>query len=190
MLTDCWGTETGSPHPPFCSLFQYFPNTMEKVLLSASLRQFYFLSLHSRQWETQIRIEGYLSYSERLRFFCGFVCLFLPAAALGLSLSPKSSSIAKSEIRYRGQGRRKQRKQWRWKGKPSHFQHRAALPAKNRKRAAFCMHACLMNHFSSVCLFAILWIVAHQAPLSMRFSRQEYWSGLLYPSHILQSIST
>ena len=27
-----------------------------------------------------------------------------------------------------------------------------------------------------------LWTVAHQAPLSMGFSRQEYWSGLLYPT--------
>ena len=26
------------------------------------------------------------------------------------------------------------------------------------------------------------WTVAHQAPLSMEFSRQEYWSGLLIPS--------
>ena len=26
-------------------------------------------------------------------------------------------------------------------------------------------------------LFVIPWTVAHQAPLSMRFSRQEYWSG-------------
>ena len=26
------------------------------------------------------------------------------------------------------------------------------------------------------------WTVAHQAPLSMGFSRQEYWSGLPYPS--------
>ena len=30
-------------------------------------------------------------------------------------------------------------------------------------------------------LFAILWTVAHQAPLSMGFSRQEYWSGLPCP---------
>ena len=29
---------------------------------------------------------------------------------------------------------------------------------------------------------AILWTVAHQAPLSMGFSRQEYWNGLLFPS--------
>ena len=27
-----------------------------------------------------------------------------------------------------------------------------------------------------------LWTVAHQAPLSMGFSRQEYWSGLPFPS--------
>ena len=25
------------------------------------------------------------------------------------------------------------------------------------------------------------WTVAHQAPLSVEFSRQEYWSGLLFP---------
>ena len=29
---------------------------------------------------------------------------------------------------------------------------------------------------------ATLWTVAHQAPLSMGFPRQEYWSGLLFPS--------
>ena len=30
--------------------------------------------------------------------------------------------------------------------------------------------------------FLTLWTVAHQAPLSMRFSRQEYWSGFLFLS--------
>ena len=30
--------------------------------------------------------------------------------------------------------------------------------------------------------FAPFWTVAHQAPLSMGFSRQEYWSGLFFPS--------
>ena len=34
---------------------------------------------------------------------------------------------------------------------------------------------------SCVWLFVILWTVAHQAPFSMRFSRQEYWSGLSCP---------
>ena len=29
---------------------------------------------------------------------------------------------------------------------------------------------------------AASWTVAHQAPLSMGFSRQEYWSGLPFPS--------
>ena len=36
--------------------------------------------------------------------------------------------------------------------------------------------------FSRVQLFATLWIVTHQAPLSVGFSRQEYWSGLPFPS--------
>ena len=35
---------------------------------------------------------------------------------------------------------------------------------------------------SHVQLFATLWTVAHQALLSMDFSRQEYWSGLPFPS--------
>ena len=35
---------------------------------------------------------------------------------------------------------------------------------------------------SCVQLFATLWTVAHQAPPSMGFSRQEYWSGLPFPS--------
>ena len=35
---------------------------------------------------------------------------------------------------------------------------------------------------SYVWLFAILWTVAHQASPSMEFSRQEYWSGLPFPS--------
>ena len=30
-------------------------------------------------------------------------------------------------------------------------------------------------------LFATLWTVALQSPLSMEFSRQEYWSGLAFP---------
>ena len=36
-------------------------------------------------------------------------------------------------------------------------------------------------HFSCVGLFATPWTVAPQAPLSIGFSRQEYWSGLLCP---------
>ena len=37
---------------------------------------------------------------------------------------------------------------------------------------------CVLSHFSRVQLFATLWTEAHQDPLSMGFSRQEYWSGL------------
>ena len=40
----------------------------------------------------------------------------------------------------------------------------------------------VLSHFSHVQLFATLWTVAHQAPLSMGFCRQEYWSGLPFHS--------
>ena len=36
--------------------------------------------------------------------------------------------------------------------------------------------------FSRVQLFVTLWTVAYLAPLSMEFSRQEYWSGLPFPT--------
>ena len=41
--------------------------------------------------------------------------------------------------------------------------------------------AYVLSHFSCVQLFVILWSVAHQVPLSIGFSRQEYWSGLPCP---------
>ena len=38
--------------------------------------------------------------------------------------------------------------------------------------------ACVLSCLSCVWLFVTLWMVAHQAPLSMGLCRQEYWSGL------------
>ena len=40
------------------------------------------------------------------------------------------------------------------------------------------LHECMLNCLSHVQLFVTPWTVARQAPLSMGFSRQEYWSGL------------
>ena len=40
---------------------------------------------------------------------------------------------------------------------------------------------CVLSRFPRICLFATLWTVAHQAPLSMGFSKKEYWSGLSGP---------
>ena len=39
-----------------------------------------------------------------------------------------------------------------------------------------------MKSLSQVWYFVTPWTVAHQAPVSMGFSRQEYWSGLPFPS--------
>ena len=51
----------------------------------------------------------------------------------------------------------------------------ATQPQQQMKTAA------AANLLSHVRLCATLWTVAHQAPLSMGFSRQEYWSGLPCP---------
>ena len=42
-----------------------------------------------------------------------------------------------------------------------------------------CLRACRLR---CVPLFVIPWTVAYQAPQTMEFSRQEYWSGLPFPS--------
>ena len=39
----------------------------------------------------------------------------------------------------------------------------------------------MLTLFSHAQLFVTLWTVARQAPLSMGFSRQEYWGGLPFP---------
>ena len=43
---------------------------------------------------------------------------------------------------------------------------------------------------SRVQLFATPWTVAYQAPLSMGFSRREYWSGLLFPANVKNKYKT
>ena len=45
----------------------------------------------------------------------------------------------------------------------------------------------LLSHFSHVWLCAMPWTAAHQAPPSLGFSRQEYWSGLPFPSPMPES---
>ena len=65
----------------------------------------------------------------------------------------------------------------------------SAIPSKAVifLQALFCMAfphpvcLCVLSCFSRVWLYVTLWTVAHQAPLSIGFSRQEYWSGLPFP---------
>ena len=44
------------------------------------------------------------------------------------------------------------------------------------------LRVCVAEMLSRVRLFATPWTVAHQAPLSMGFCRQDHWSGLPFPS--------
>ena len=58
-------------------------------------------------------------------------------------------------------------------------------PQKNLYMNWFMHYTCVFVYTYVLCciqLFATSWTVAHQAPLSMEFSRQEYWSGLPFPS--------
>ena len=48
------------------------------------------------------------------------------------------------------------------------------------------LHACVLSHFSRVRLSVTPWIMACQAPPSMGFSKQEYWSGLPFPSPVIK----
>jgi len=48
---------------------------------------------------------------------------------------------------------------------------------------------CALSCCSRVRLFASLWAVAHQAPLSMGFSRQEHWGQVPFPPPRIKSMS-
>ena len=45
----------------------------------------------------------------------------------------------------------------------------------------------LLSHFSRARLLTTPWTAAYQAPPAMGFSRQEYWSGLPFPSPMYES---
>ena len=49
------------------------------------------------------------------------------------------------------------------------------------KYESFNSCACLLSHFSHIQLYVAVWTVVYQVPLSMGFSRREYWSGLPFP---------
>ena len=55
------------------------------------------------------------------------------------------------------------------------------IPIKGHLAGLVLDCACVLSRFSGVQPFANLQVVAHQAPLSMGFSKQEYWSGLPSP---------
>ena len=40
---------------------------------------------------------------------------------------------------------------------------------------------CVLKSVSRIQPFATLWMVTHQAPLSIGFFRQDYWTGLPFP---------
>ena len=61
------------------------------------------------------------------------------------------------------------------------------LPSESPGRPGFFLLLLLLSHFSCVQLCATPQTSAHQAPLSLGFSRQEHWSGLPFPSPMQES---
>ena len=49
-------------------------------------------------------------------------------------------------------------------------------------RASIIMAVCVLSHVAKLRLFVTPWTVAHQAPLSMEISKQEYWNGMPFPT--------
>ena len=61
------------------------------------------------------------------------------------------------------------------------FQCKGQSHQKHILKLMCALCACVLSCFSGAQLFLILWIIVHQAPLSMEFSRQESWNGLPLP---------
>ena len=62
-------------------------------------------------------------------------------------------------------------------------------PGKPHISVCVCVCVSVLVALSHVRLFATPWTVARQAPLSMGFSRQEYWSGSPFPSPGIEALS-
>jgi len=60
-------------------------------------------------------------------------------------------------------------------------------PYRQKSLVGYSLLLLLLSHFSHVWLCATPWLAAHQAPPSLGFSRQEHWSGLLFPSPMHES---
>ena len=60
------------------------------------------------------------------------------------------------------------------------------LTLLNRERYIWLLVICWLLSGS----FVTLWTAGHQAPLSMEFSEQEYWSGLPFPSLVVQTVES
>ena len=63
----------------------------------------------------------------------------------------------------------------------SNFSNFIKLGFQCRDQNAYFTLCCVLSHFSRVQLFVTLWTTAREAPRSVGFSRQEYWSGLPFP---------
>ena len=81
----------------------------------------------------------------------------------------------------------------RMKIQPTEWGKMPTIPILNKKKymKKDFFHSCMISCFSCVGLFVTLWTVAHQAPLSMGFYRQEYWNRLhallqgIFPTQLL-----
>ena len=67
-------------------------------------------------------------------------------------------------------------------GSPPGYPVPGILQAKNTGVGCHFLLQCMKVKSESEVAHATLWTAAHQAPLSMGFARQEYWSGVPLPS--------
>ena len=67
-------------------------------------------------------------------------------------------------------------------GLPSMGSHRVGHDWSDLAAAAAVLLFCVLSCFTGLQLIVTPWTVAFQAPLSMEFSRQEYWSTLPFPT--------
>ena len=64
----------------------------------------------------------------------------------------------------------------------AHFNYKKSSDIDRLRKSTVTFRMVVFVLVAQLCLTAIPWSVAHWAPLSMESSRQEYWSGLSFPS--------
>ena len=69
-----------------------------------------------------------------------------------------------------------------WTEEPDRLQSMGSQRVGTTEQLTLLLLLLLLSHFTCVWLCVTSWTAAHQAPLSTGLSRQEYWSGLPFPS--------
>ena len=153
-----WNSSAGIPSPPLASFVVTLPKDR--------------LTLHSRMWSVEVWETSTRKYDRKLNFQNCLRKVFSPQAKMNKIGPPAKKKWNKIwNVLYSWGEEAGRRFSW-----AAGRELGLEVPRPAGRESEW------VKSLSCVRLFATPWTVAYKAPLPMEFCRQEYWSGLPFPS--------